>query len=166
MAAELDPEYDPEAGPPYTVPMKAVREGGAALEVALESLGRLQHDACKDLWQPGAKSPSESEDEDFKEALDWWQKHDGPEVRGAEKDAFEELLQSAVIPVGSGGRLAIAPPHVQAKYAASASAMPGHLLKLVCSAFRIPIFSSPTDPPAYMCALAGTSSGLAALQHP
>jgi hypothetical protein len=93
---------------------------------------RLEHDECRDLWDPRAKSPSPSEGPEFREALEWWQGHDGPEVRTAEREVFDELRKSVMLPLGNSGTLAVAPPHVQEKYAASASAVPGPVLCVCC----------------------------------
>jgi hypothetical protein len=46
----LNPGYDTSLQPPYTVPMRAVREGGRALEIAMKSWERLEDPLCSDLW--------------------------------------------------------------------------------------------------------------------
>jgi hypothetical protein len=50
LTEDLNPGYDISLHPPYTVPMRAVKEGGRALEIALKSWEQLEDPLCSDLW--------------------------------------------------------------------------------------------------------------------
>ena len=125
LTEDVNPGYDPELAPPFIVPMKALREGGAALESALQSLERLEQPECADLW--GGKSSHNSAEEEFEQAVEWWQKHDGPEMKKKEQEVFAEMMNSVIIPVGGSGRIHIAGPEVRDKYAATACGKEGAL---------------------------------------
>ena len=60
-------------------------------------------------------------------AIASWQKADGPEVRAHEKELFHEYMNSIIVPVEGSGRIHMAPPEVQKKYAASALGKEGAL---------------------------------------
>ena len=125
LAEDVNPGYDPELAPPFIVPMKAVRKGGAALDKALHSLERLEQPECVDLW--GGKSSHDSVEEEFERAVEWWQKNDGPEMKKKEQEVFAEMMNSAIIPMPGSGRMHIARPEVRDKYAATALGKEGAL---------------------------------------